>query len=125
MKQSAPQNIDDYIAGFPNHVREILENIRLTIARTAPTAEEAIKYQIPAFTLDGNLVFFAAYKNHIGIYPIPKGTKTFQKQISRYKIGKGTIRLPLDKPIPFALIRNLVSFRIAENVAQSAVRKVK
>ena len=97
--QTAPKNIDEYIAGFPNDVREILEKIRQTVKKAAPDAEETIKYKIPTFTLKGNLIYFAAHKNHIGIYPIPTGTEGFQKEIAGYKGGRGTVRFPFDKPI--------------------------
>jgi uncharacterized protein YdhG (YjbR/CyaY superfamily) len=114
--QTAPKDIDEYIAGFPNDVQRILEKIRLTIRKAAPDAEEAIKYQIPTFTLKGNLVHFAAYKEHIGFYPAPRGIEKFKKELSVYEGGKGTVRFPLDKPIPFDLISKIVKFRVQNNL---------
>ena len=106
-KQTAPKNIDDYIAGFPNDVQEILEKIRMTIRKAAPDAEETIKYQMPTFTLKGNLVHFAAYKKHIGFYPAPTGIEKFKNELSIYGSAKGTLKFPLDKPIPFGLISKI------------------
>lgn len=120
--QTTPQNIDEYIAGFPRDVQAILEKIRKMIRKAAPDAEEAIKYQIPTFTLKGNLVHFAAYKEHIGFYPAPKGIEKFKREISGYIGGKGTLRFPLDKPIPFDLIRRIVKFRVEENLKRAAAK---
>jgi uncharacterized protein YdhG (YjbR/CyaY superfamily) len=117
--QTAPKNIDEYIAAFPEDVRKILEKIKLTIRKAAPDAEEAIKYQIPTFTLKGNLVHFAAYKNHIGVYPAPSGINEFKKELSVYERGKGTLRFPLDKPIPFKLIGKIVKFRVKKNLERA------
>ena len=122
-KQTAPQNIDEYIAGFPMDVQEILEKIRRTIREAAPDAEETIKYQMPTFTLKGNLVHFAAFNEHIGFYPTPTGTKTFQKELAVYRGGKGSVRFPLDKPIPFALISQIVKFRVKENLERAAAKE--
>ncbi len=124
-KQTTPQNIDEYIAGFPSDIQEILEKIRMTIREAAPDAEEAIKYQMPTFTLKGNLVHFAAFKNHIGFYPTPTGTEKFQKELSVYKGAKGSVRFPLDKPIPFSLISKIVKFRVKENLARAAAKSKK
>ena len=112
--QTAPKNIDEYIAGFPNDVQEILERIRMTIRKAAPDAEETISYQMPTFALKGNLVHFAAYKNHIGLYPAPTGIEEFKKELSVYEGGKGSVRFPLDNPIPFDLISRIVKFRVKE-----------
>ena len=120
--QTAPQNIDEYIAGFPHDVQAILEKIRMTIRKAAPNAEETIKYQIPTFTLKGNLVHFAAFKKHIGFYPAPTGTEKFQKELSVYKGAKGSVRFPLDKPIPFALISKIVKFRVKENLERAEAK---
>ena len=115
--KSAPKSINAYIAGFPNDVQQILEKIRKTIRKAAPDAEETISYLIPTFTLKGKyLVYFAAYKKHIGLYPAPRGSEKFKKELSRYEGGKGTVRFPLDKPIPLALITRIVKFRIKENL---------
>ncbi len=109
------QNIDDYIAKFPEDVQKVLEQIRVTIQKAAPQAEEAISYQIPTFKLNGNLVHFAAWKNHIGFYPTPSGTKEFQKEIAKYVFAKGSIQFPLNEPMPLALITKIVNFRVKEN----------
>jgi uncharacterized protein YdhG (YjbR/CyaY superfamily) len=117
-----PKNIDEYIAGFPDDIQELLTRIRLMIKEVAPEAQETIKYQMPTFTLHGNLVYFAAYKNHIGFYPVPSGIEKFKDELSIYKQGKGSIQFPLDKPIPFDLIRRIVQFRVEENKAKAAAK---
>ena len=123
--QTQPKNIDEYIAGFPKEVQVILEGIRTTIRKAAPEAEEAIKYRMPTFTLKGNLVHFAAFKNHIGFYPIPTGIEAFKKELSQYKGGKGSVQFPLDKPIPFDLINRIVKFRVRENLEKAEDRRKK
>jgi uncharacterized protein YdhG (YjbR/CyaY superfamily) len=125
MKSAAagPKNIDEYIAGFPENIQEILVKIRSTIRKAAPGAEEKISYQMPTFTLNGNLVHFAAFKEHIGFYPTPSGTKKFQKELSAYKGGKGSIRFPLDEPIPFALIEKIVRSRVKETLERAEAGK--
>lgn len=120
--QTAPKDIDEYIAGFPNDVQEILEKIRMTVRKAAPGAEETIKYQMPTFTLNGNLVFFAAFKKHIGFYPPTKGDEKFKNEISVYEGAKGNLRFPLDKPIPYALISKIVEFRIKENLERAEAK---
>ena len=121
-KQTAPKNIDEYIAAFPHDVQEVLKKIRMAIRKAAPDAEETIKYQMPTFTLNGNLVHFAAFKKHIGFYPVPTGIEKFKKELSVYEGGKGSVRFPLDKPIPFGLISKMVKFRVKENVARAKAR---
>ena len=117
MESIKPADIDSYIAAFPREVRPILEQIRKTINKAAPSASETIKYGIPTFTLGGkNLVHFAAYKNHIGFYPAPSGIEAFKEELSVYKNAKGSVQFPLVKPIPFELIREIVKFRILESV---------
>ena len=118
-KPTAPKNIDEYIAGFPPDVQELLERIRSTIREAAPGAVEKISYQMPTFALKGNLVHFAAFKNHIGFYPAPTGIEEFQEELSVYKSAKGSVRFPLDKPIPFALIGRIVKFRVKENLERA------
>ena len=118
--RTAPKNIDEYIAGFPPDVQEILQKIRATIKKAAPNAEETIKYQMPTFTLHGNLVYFAAFKTHIGFYPIPTGIEKFKKELAPYKQGKGSVQFPLDQPIPYGLISKIVKFRVQENMAKTA-----
>lgn len=114
MQQPPPADIDAYIAGFPQEIQAILQKIRAIIREEAPGAEEAIKYQMPTFMLGGNLVHFAAFKKHIGLYPTPSGTAAFQEELAPYKWAKGSIQLPLDKPIPYDLVRRIVAFRAAE-----------
>ncbi len=121
-KPTAPRNIDEYIAGFPRDVQEILEKIRMTIRKAAPDAEETIKYQMPTFTLKGNLVYFAAFKKHIGFYPVPTGIEEFKNELSVYEGGKGSVKFPLDKPIPFDLISKIVKYRVKENLARAAAK---
>ena len=112
-------SIDEYIATFPEDVQKILEEIRATIRAAAPEAEEKISYQMPTFFLNGNLIHFAAFKNHIGIYPTPSGTQAFKDEISRYQGAKGSIRLPIDEPMPLKLISRIVKFRVTENLAKA------
>ncbi len=120
--QTAPNKIDEYIAGFPRDVQAILEKVRTTVREAAPGAEETISYGIPAFNLKGNLVFFAAFKNHIGFYPTSTGIEKFKDELSVYKGSKGTVQFPLDKPIPYGLISRIVEFRVKENL-KTAVAK--
>jgi uncharacterized protein YdhG (YjbR/CyaY superfamily) len=123
---TAPKNIDEYIAGFPNNVQEILEQVRMTIREAAPDAEETISYQIPTFTLKGKyLIYFAAYKKHIGLYPAPRGVEKFKKELSLYEGGKGTVRFPLDKAIPFRLINRIVKFRVKESLERAKAKPKK
>ncbi|MGH8529975.1 MAG: iron chaperone [Nevskiales bacterium] len=122
---TAPKNIDEYIAGFPNNIQVLLIRIRSIIGKAAPNAEEAMKYQIPTFTLNGNLVHFAAFKKHIGFYPTPTGIEKFKKELSAYDSAKGSVQFPLDKPIPFGLIEKIVKFRVAECFKPSKEKKKK
>lgn len=110
------KNIDDYIAGFPKEIQAMLQQIRATIRKAAPGAEEAIKYAIPTFVMNGkNLVHFAAFKNHIGFYPTPTGIESFKKELSKYKQGKGSVQFPLDEPMPLALITKIVKYNLLRN----------
>ena len=120
--QTAPKTIDEYIAGFPHDVQEILDKIRMTIRKAAPDAEETIKYQIPTFTLKGNLLSFAAYKKHIGFYPAPAGNEKFRQALSVYRAGKSSVRFPIDQPIPFDLISQMVKFRVKEHLERAAAK---
>ena len=120
--QEGPKNIDEYIAGFADDVQEKLQAIRMTISKAAPDAEEKISYQMPTFYLKGNLVHFAAFKKHIGFYPTPTGTEKFQRELAAYKVAKGTARFPLDKPIPFDLITEIVRFRVKENLERAEAK---
>ncbi len=120
---ASPKNIDEYIAGFPRDVQEILEQIRTTIRRAAPDAEEAIKYRIPTFLLlSGNLVHFGAFKKHVGFYPTPSGIEEFKNKLSAYEGAKGSVQFPFDKPMPLSLIAKIVKFRTKET-RQKAVSK--
>ena len=120
-----PRNIDEYIAGFPADVREDLEAIRSTIRKAAPDVEEAISYQMPAFILEGNLVYFAAFKKHIGFYPRTTAIRKFKKELAVYEGAKGSVRFPLDKPIPIGLITRIVKFRVKENLARAKAKAKK
>ena len=119
----AARDVDEYIAGFPDDVQERLKRIRATIRKAAPAAGEAISYQIPTFVLDGNLIFFAAFKNHISVYPAPRGNPKFKTELSRYKGGKGTVQFPMDKPIPYGLITRLTKFRMREMSQRRRARR--
>jgi len=119
MQTPKPNNIDEYIGAFPKQVQEVLEQVRATIKRAAPTAGEAISYAIPTFKLNGNLVHFAAFKNHIGFYPTPMGVEEFREELSAYKEGKGSVQFPLNKPMPLDLITRMVQFRVEKNLAKN------
>lgn len=123
--KSIPTTIDEYIADFPDDIQKILQQVRMTIHEAAPDAKEKISYQMPTFYLEGNLVHFAAFKNHIGFFPTPSGVSSFQKELTAYKTSKGTIQFPLDEPIPFDLIRKIVLFRVKENLAKAKAKKKK
>jgi len=107
--------IDEYIASFPKHIQKKLNEVKNTIKQEAPKAIEKISYQMPTFYLNWNLIHFAAFTNHIWLYPTPSGISAFKKELSNYKSGKGSIQLPIDKPIPTDLIKKIVKFRIKEN----------
>ena len=123
MKTSQITSIDDYIAGFPQDVQQKLQDLRRIIREAAPEASEKISYQMPTFALNGNLVYFAAYKNHIGFYPSTSGITHFKKELSKYKGAKGSVQFPLDKPMPLDLIKRIVKFRVKENLMK--VKKVR
>ena len=120
--QTAPKTIDDYIAGFSDDLQEILQKIRMTIREAAPDAEETISYQMPAFKLKGILVYFAAFKKHIGLYPPVTGDEKLMSEVSVYAGPKGNLRFPLDKPIPYALISEIVKVRVKENLARAEAK---
>ncbi len=111
-----PETIDEYISLYPLEVQELLQKVRMVIKKAAPEAIEAIKYQLPTFVLNGNLVHFGAFKNHIGFYPAPSGISVFKQELSVYEGGKGSIQFPMDKEIPFDLIGRIVQFRVRENL---------
>ena len=116
------QSVDEYIATFPAEIQAILEEMRSTIRAAAPDAEERISYQMPAFALHGNLVYFAAAKNHIGFYPTSSGIAAFQQELSAYDGSKGAVRFPIGQPLPLDLIRRMVEFRVAENLSRAAAK---
>ena len=118
-----PADIDQYISGFPKETQQLLQQIRTAIKKAAPKAEEVISYGMPGFKLNGMLVWFAGYKNHIGFYPKPSGIEAFRKELSVYKYAKGSVQLPLDKPLPTALITKIVKFRMAENLQKAELKK--
>ena len=112
-------NTDEYILNFPAEVQVILEKVRSTIQKAAPEAKEKINYGIPTFTLNGNLVHFAAFKNHIGFYPTPSGITAFRKELSSYENAKGSVKFPIDEAIPYDLITEIVKFRVRENIGKT------
>jgi uncharacterized protein YdhG (YjbR/CyaY superfamily) len=117
-----PKDIDEYIATFPQDVQTILEKIRATVHQAAPEAKETIKYEMPTFTLNGNLVHFAAFKTHIGFFPPPTGLASHKNELAAYSGPKGSLRFPLDQPIPYDLIREIVTFRVKENFERAQAR---
>jgi uncharacterized protein YdhG (YjbR/CyaY superfamily) len=116
--QSKPTTIDEYIAQFPEDVQQILQKVRAVIKEAAPGATEKISYQMPAYYLNGYLVYFAAWKTHIGFYPAGAGIETFDNEIAAYKRSKGAVQFPLDKPIPYDLISRITKFRVEQNLAK-------
>ncbi len=123
MADAKPLSIDQYIAGFPENVQEVLEQVRATIRKAAPEATETISYAIPTFVLKGNLVHFAAFKSHIGFYATPTGHAAFEEELAGFKQGKGSVQFPLDKPMPLDLISRIVKYRVAENAEKAALKK--
>ncbi|OGX79965.1 hypothetical protein A6395_04645 [Exiguobacterium sp. SH31] len=114
MKQTKVTTVDEYILQFPVEVQAILQTLRKLVKDISPEAEEKMSYQMPTYYLKGNLVHFAAYKNHIGFYPTPTGIEAFKDELSDYKSAKGSVQFPIDKPIPFELIKRIVEFRVGE-----------
>lgn len=112
----AYKDIDEYIASFPEDVQVHLQNIRKLVQKTAPDAKEAMSYGVPAFKLNGNLVLFAAFKKHIGLYPKPSVIKKFEEELTNYETAKGTIKFPLDRPMPYNLIERMVKFGVKVNL---------
>ncbi len=123
--RSAPANIDEYIAAFSAEVQSILQQIRLTIREAAPQAVEKISYKMPAFALDGDLIYFAAFKKHIGMYPPVQGDEKLSKELARYRGEKGNLKFPLDEPIPYDLIRRVVEFRVKEHREKANAKRKK
>ena len=121
-KKTGFASMDEYIAAFPKETQKILQEIRAAIKAAAPEAEEKISYQMPTFAQNGNLVHFAAGKNHIGFYPVPTGIEKFKKELSAYDGGKGSVQFPLDEPMPLALISRIVKFRVKENLTKAKAK---
>ena len=122
-KQQRPTTIDDYIADFPADVQPHLEKVRAAIRKAAPRAEEAIKYSMPTFVLDGNLIHFAGWTSHVGLYPGSKPIEMFKDELAKYEISKGTVRFPFDKPIPYGLIGKITKFCVKRNAERASSRK--
>ncbi|MBI4730990.1 MAG: DUF1801 domain-containing protein [Chloroflexi bacterium] len=118
-------SIDEYIATFPEEIQKILQELRATINAAAPDAVEKISYQMPTFYLKGNLIHFAAWKNHVGLYPTPSGTREFERELSIYKRAKGSVQFPINQPMPLELIRKIVKFRVAENLKNAELKSRK
>ena len=121
--ESSSSEVDDFIAKYPPDVQQILQKIRDIIREVAPEAQEKLNYGIPTFTLNGNLVHYSALKDHIGFYPTPSGIEKFKKQLSAYEGAKGSVKFPLDQPIPYDLIRKITEFRVKEQQAKSKKKK--
>jgi uncharacterized protein YdhG (YjbR/CyaY superfamily) len=117
--KAIPITVDEYIAAFPKEMQQLLQQVRATIKKAAPAAEEVISYGMPAYKLNGMLVYFAGYKNHIGFYATPTGHASFKKELSVYKQGKGSVQFPTDQPLPLALITKIVKFRVNENTEKA------
>jgi uncharacterized protein YdhG (YjbR/CyaY superfamily) len=125
MNSTKFNDINEYIACFPIETQKKLEQVRMTIKKAAPDAEETISYGMPTFKLYGNLVYFAAFTNHIGFYSLPSGNEAFKKELSIYKTGRGSVQFPLDKPMPLDLISEIVKFRVAENLQKMKTKQRK
>ena len=122
MPKTKPTNFEEYIAGFPEHVQGILQELRETIKKAAPKATEVISYSMPAFRLNGMLVWFGGHSKHIGFYPRASGIAAFKKELSVYKNAKGSVQFPIDKPLPKALITKIVKFRVNENMGKAGTK---
>ena len=120
---TSPTTIDQYIAGYPKEVQKLLQQVRETIKKVVPDAEEAISYGIPTFKLNGNLVHFGGFKQHIGFYPGAGGIKAFEKELSAYKGAKGSVQFPIDQPMPLEIITAITKFRVAQNPAKKVKNK--
>ncbi|MDE3231589.1 MAG: DUF1801 domain-containing protein [Chloroflexota bacterium] len=122
MRNTGYATVDEYIAAFPEDIRALLEAMRATIRAAAPDAGERISYQIPTFTLHGNLVHYAAFKRHIGFYPASSGIAAFQEELAGYKQSRGAVQFPLDQPLPLELVARITRFRADENRARAATK---
>lgn len=119
-----PISVDAYISGFPKETQQLLKQVRSAIKEAAPKAEELISYAMPGYKLNGRpLVYFAGYEHHIGFYPTPAGIESFKKELSVYKSAKGSVQFPLDKPMPLALIKKMVKYKVAENLEKAKAKK--
>lgn len=116
------QNVDQYISSFPKDTQKLLKQLRTTIKKAAPEADEVISYQMPAYNFYGRLVYFAAYEKHIGFYPMPSAIENFKNELSTYNTSKGTVQFPLDKPLPLPLITKITSFRVKENLQAAEIK---
>lgn len=123
MERSSSRTIDDYIKAQPPKTQKMLKELRAAIKAAAPKAGETINYAIPTFTLNGNLVHFAAFDKHIGFYPTPSGIEAFKKELAAYEGAKGSVKFPLDKPLPLRLVTRIVKFRVAEQMKKSPKKK--
>jgi len=125
MEINKAKSIDEYIAKCPEEIQKKLKDMRAAIKAAAPEATEKISYQIPTFYLKGNLVHFAALKNHIGFYPTPSGVQAFIKETAKYASTKGAIQFPLDEPLPLKLVSKIVKFRVEENLKRNKIKSSK
>ena len=124
-KKIPAKSIDEYLVEFPDEIQKRMQELRSTIRKAAPQAEETINYAIPTFTLNGNLVHFAGFKNHIGFYPAPSGIEAFKKELSVYEGAKGSVQFPLDKALPLTLVTKIVKFRVKENLEKASAKDKK
>ncbi len=122
-RKALPADMDEYIAAFSKETQAALKQVRQAVVNAAPKAEEVIKYAMPGFVFHGNLVFFAAFKKHIGFYSVPTGKEEFRKDFARYKTGRGSIQFPLDEPMPLRLITKMVKYRVKQNIAKRKTKK--
>ena len=125
MKKNIATDVDSYISGYPPTVQKMLKQLRAAVRKAAPKAEESISYMMPAYKLNGPLVYFGAYEKHIGFYPTGSGIAAFQKEIASYKSSKGAIQFPLDQPLPLALVEKIVKFKVKENLKKAEIKKKK
>ncbi len=125
MKKNIATDVDSYISGYPPTVQKMLKQLRAAVRKAAPKAEESISYMMPAYKLNGPLVYFGAYEKHIGFYPTGSGVAAFQKEIASYKSSKGAIQFPLDQPLPLELVEKIVKFKAKENMMKAEIKKKK
>ena len=125
MSRKIAKDMDEYINSFPKEVQALLQQVRNTIKKAAPGVEEKISYGIPAFNLNNRyLIYFAGFKNHISVYPAPRGSEEFKEKLAKYKGGKGTVQFPLDKPLPLSLITQIVKFKVKENKEKNELKSL-